>query len=94
VSIGARQARGIDVMGQRMIMMVGLLVVLAVAIIPAAIVGGLVMMVLYWATDSVHVLLPAIFAAATLFVETMLGSLMVGKMLDRTDVGQIDATEN
>jgi len=94
VLIGAHQARGIDVMGQRMIMMLGMLVVLVVAVLPAAIAGVAVGFALYWSTQTIHILLPSIVAAIVLLAETWIGSEAVGKFLERTDVGQIDATES
>jgi hypothetical protein len=93
-AIGSRHSRGIDVMGQRLIMMFGLLVVFLIAVLPAGIAAALVGFGLYWATSSVHILLPAIVAAAVLLGEAFLASEVIGKILDRTDVGQIDATES
>jgi len=93
VVIGTNRARGIDVMGQRMIMMLGLLLVLVVAVLPALLGGGLIMLLLYWLTGTIAVILPAIVASAVLIVEAVLASELVGRAFDRTDVTAIDATE-
>ena len=85
--------RGIDVMGQRMIMMFGMLVVLVVAVVPAALVAVLVGLGLYFLTGSVFVVVPALAASLVLFGEAFLASQAIGKMLDRTDVLAIDAQE-
>src|SRR6476646_9428397 len=69
VVTGSRQNRGIDVMGQRLIMVFGLLVVLVVVVLPAAIAAAIVGFALYWTTHTVHVLLPAVIAAAVLLIE-------------------------
>jgi hypothetical protein len=92
--VGSHRARGIDVMGQRLIMMFGMMIVLVIAALPAALAAVLVGFALYWATGAVHILLPAIVASAGLLVESYIGSAAIGKILERTDVGQIDAAEN
>ena len=93
VVTGTQRARGIDVMGQRMIMMLGLMVVLVVAVLPAAIVGGLVGLGIYFVTGIAAVIVPAIAAAIALFAEAYVASEAIGKILDRTDVSAIDAQE-
>jgi hypothetical protein len=93
VVIGSNRARGIDVMGQRMIMMFGLLLVLVVSVLPAGLAGGIVMFAVYWTTGSLPIVLPAVIAAVVLLVEALLTSEAVGKALDRTDVSSMDAME-
>jgi len=93
VMTGNVRTRGIDVMGQRLIMMAGLLLVLIVAVIPAAIIWGLTRLALYFVTGTLTIIVPALVAAAVLFIEAYLASYLVGKMLDRTDVSAIDAQE-
>jgi hypothetical protein len=44
---GPTRARGIDVMGQRLIMMFGRLLVIVVAVVPAALAAGLVALAIY-----------------------------------------------
>jgi len=93
VAIGASRARGVDVMGQRMIMTFGMLLVLAVGVLPAAVAGAVVMLPLYWTTGTWPVVIPSLVAAAVLAVEALLVSEAIGKAFDRTDVTAIDATE-
>lgn len=93
VITGNIRNRGIDVMGQRMIMMVGLLLVLIVAVIPAVVIFGLARFALYLVTGTLTIVLPALVAALALLVEAYLGSYFVGKILDRTDVSAVDAPE-
>jgi hypothetical protein len=93
VMTGNVRTRGIDVMGQRLIMMAGLLLVLIVAVIPAAIIWGLTRLALYFVTGTLTIIVPALVAAAVLFIERILQVISVGKMLDRTDVSAIDAQE-
>jgi ABC-2 type transport system permease protein len=91
---GPSRSFGIDVLGQRLLMMLGLLFVLVVAVVPAAIVGGIVGVAIYYLTGSVGVIIPAAFVAMTLFVEAYVASQIIGRLLDRTDVSAVDATEN
>ena len=93
VVTNTNRTRGIDVMGQRIIMMFGLLLVLVIAVVPAALVAVLVGLGLSVLTGSVYVVVPALAAALVLFGEAFLASHAIGKLLDRTDVFAIDAQE-
>jgi len=93
VRIGRNQPRGIDVMGQRMIMTIGMLLTLVVALFPAALLAGVAGYLAYTATHSVHIVLPSSIAAAALLAESYLASEAIGRLLDRTDVSSIDAAE-
>jgi len=90
---GAWRPRGIDVMGQRLLMMAAMLLGLTVAVIPAAVAGAIAVFALYFVTGSSAVVIPAIVAAAVLLLEAYLISHAVGRLLDRTDISAIDATE-
>jgi len=90
---GPARARGIDVMGQRLLMMLGLLLVLVVAVLPAGIAAAVLGLGLYYLIGGIPIIVPAIIAAAILLAEAMLLSRAVGKLLDRTDVSAIDALE-
>ena len=93
VVTGTRRVRGIEVMGQRLVMMVGFLLVLLVAALPAAIVGGLVTLGLYTLTRTIIVPVSAIAAAVVLLGEAFVASEAIGKMLDHTDVSALDVQE-
>jgi hypothetical protein len=94
VIVNPRQARGIDVMGQRMIMIVGLILALVVAVLPAAIAAFAVGLGIYWVTGAEPFLLLAFIAGATMLVEAYIGSELAGRLLERTDVSQLDAAES
>jgi len=87
------QVRGIDVMGQRLLMMLGLLLVLVVAAVPAGIVAGVLLLGIYFLTGTYAVVAPALAAAAVLLTEAFAASHAIGKLLDRTDVSAIDVME-
>jgi len=93
VTTGPMRARGIDVMGQRIIMMAGFLVVFVVAVVPALIVAGVLRFVLYASTGIAMITVPAAGAAIILLLEAYVASHLVGKLLDRTDVSAVDAQE-
>jgi hypothetical protein len=93
VATGNTRARGIDVMGQRLIMMAGFLLVLVVAVLPAAIVAMVVRLAIYFLTGTSVIILPAAVAAIVLFAESFVASHAIGKVLERMDVSAIDAPE-
>jgi hypothetical protein len=90
---GPSRPFGIDVLGQRMMLMFGFLLVLVVAIVPAGIVGGLVGLGIYFLTGRIAVVVPSLAAAVVLLAESLLASHAVGKLLDRLDMSAIDAQE-
>jgi hypothetical protein len=92
VSIGPSR-QGTDVMGQRLIVMAGMLLVLVVAIVPAALLGGLAAWLLYLVTATIPLLIPAAVATAVLLVECLLATEAIGYVLDRTDIAAVDAVE-
>ena len=55
VTIGTSRARGVEATGQRMLMMAGNILTLVIAILPGAIVGGGVALIIYFATGVVTV---------------------------------------
>jgi len=93
IAIGSSRARGIDAMGQRLLMMAGLLVSLVLALLPAALVAGIVGFSIYWTTQIIPVVLPAAVAAAVVIAECWVAIELLGRVLDRTDVNSVEATE-
>lgn len=93
ISVGATRARGLDVMGQRMLMLAGTMVALVLAVVPAAVFGGLAALAVYFATSLIPVILPAAIVTAVLLVECLLATEALGRIMDRTDIGAVDAPE-
>lgn len=91
--IGASRARGIDAMGQRILLTFGTLLGLIVGLIPAAIVGGGAGLVFYVISGRVLILIPAVVAAGVILLECWVATELLGAVLDRTDVSAIDAEE-
>ncbi len=91
--IGGSRAQGIDVMGQRMLLLAGTLAAVSLAALPAALVGALVGAAIYAATGTVPVLACAFSATVALLVEALLATEALGALLDRTDVTALDARD-
>ena len=93
ISTGTSRAHGLDVMGQRMLMFAGTFVALLLAVLPAAILGGLAALAIYFATSLVAVILPAAIVTGVLLAECLLATEGLGRVMDRTDVAAVDAPE-
>jgi ABC-2 type transport system permease protein len=91
IAIGPSRSRGIDAMGQRLLMLAGMLITLAVSLLPGALIAGVVALLVYWTTGVMLVILPALIAAFVVVGECWLAAEGLGRVLDRTDVSAIDA---
>jgi hypothetical protein len=92
-AIGTSRARGVDAMGQRMLMFAGVMLTLVVSVLPAAVAAGLVGGVLYAATNTIPVVIPAIVLGVVLIVECIVMIELLGRVLDRTDVTALEPIE-
>jgi ABC-2 type transport system permease protein len=90
---GASRARGIAAMGQRMLMLAGILLTLALSLVPGAVVAAVVAFAIYYATGAILIIVPALLLALFVVAECWLVVEALGRALDRTDVTAIDATE-
>jgi hypothetical protein len=93
VSIGASRARGLDVMGQRMLLLGGITIALAVSVIPAALFAGGILLAVRWLSGLTIVVLPALVFAVIIVAECWVGAEVLGRILDRTDVSAVEAPE-
>ena len=92
-SVGAARARGIDATGQRLLMLAGMLFALGVSLVPGVAAAGAFAFLAYQATGVVLVLIPALIVAAVVAGECWLAVEGLGRVLDRTDPGAVEATE-
>lgn len=92
VSVGPPRG-GVDVMGQRMLMMVASFLALAITLLPPAILAVVLAFVLRLFTGEFPVVLPGLLAAAVLLGEALIGSELIGQILDRTDVSALDPSD-
>ena len=93
ITLGASRARGVEAMGQRLLMMAGIMLVLVVSVIPAALVAALVTAVVYFSTGVLIIVLPAAIIGVVMIVECLLVIEWLGRVLERTDVTAIEAVE-
>ncbi len=89
VVVTGPRAAGIEVMGQRMVMMGALFLVLALALAPAAIAGGLVGYLIRPFVGALFVPLGGAIAAAVLVVECAFATEAIGAVMDRTDMASL-----
>jgi hypothetical protein len=87
--IHAPNARGVDVAGQRLVMMAGMLLGLAIACLPAALAAGLVGLAIRQALGVVPVIVPAAVVLAVLVVECGVATEALGALFERTDIGAL-----
>jgi ABC-2 type transport system permease protein len=93
VAIGSSRARGIEATGQRLLMMAGNLLTLLLSLLPGAIVGGGLALVVYWTTGVVLVVVPALVLGLFMLAESWLAIEALGRVLERTDVSAVEASE-
>ncbi len=95
VAVGTTRARGIDAMGQRLLMMAGVGLVLAIAVIPAGLLATPVVLAIELSTGH-HGL--AVIAAATIITAVILGESwlalgQLGRAFERTDATDLEPAE-
>ena len=91
--LGSSRSRGIDAMGQRILLTFGTFVGLMIGLIPAALIAGGVGVTLYAMTDRVMIVIPALASAVVVLAECWVATELLGLVLDRTDVSAIEAEE-
>jgi hypothetical protein len=89
VSADAVRARGIEAMGQRLVMTVLMGLVLIAGLVAPALVAGGVIAVTYALTSTVPIILPAGAAAVVLVVECYAATAVAGRLLDATDLSHV-----
>jgi hypothetical protein len=78
--------RGLEAMGQRLLSMLGTLLVMAVGLLPSGIAGGLVGMALTWAgLPALALAVGAVAGAVVLAAELVLGVHLAGRAFDSLD---------
>jgi hypothetical protein len=91
--LGSSRSRGIDAMGQRILLTFGTFVGLMIGLIPAALIAGGIGVTLYAMTDRVMILIPALASGVVVLAECWVATELLGLVLDRTDVSAIEAEE-
>jgi ABC-2 type transport system permease protein len=90
---GGARARGIEAMGQNMLMMAGTLLSLAIGVLPAAAAAGGLGGLLYFVIGWPGVVPAAVVFAGILLLEAALVLAWLGRVLERTDPSQVETAE-
>jgi hypothetical protein len=93
VQLGSQRTRGIDAMGQRLIMLAAILVSLAVFAIPGAIGGGVVWLLFNRLVGNVVFVPAAVVFAVIVLVEVVVVTELLGPAYERIDVTSIERAE-
>ncbi len=86
VPLGNQRPRGLDAMGQRLIMLGGTWLLLAIGSVPAAIAGGIVWFALQWIIGSAALIPGALVATAVVAIEVLLATEALGPAYERIDI--------
>jgi ABC-2 type transport system permease protein len=96
IAVGPSRPKGIDAMGQRLLMSAGIVLVLLLSLLPALIVGGVAGAGLYFIAPSwsaLQVMVTAAVGGAVMIAECLLAAEWLGRVFDRTDVNAVEAAE-
>jgi hypothetical protein len=93
VPLGMQRARGLDAMGQRLIMLGGTWLLLAIGAIPAAIAGGIVWFAARWLIGSAALIPGALVATVIMAIEVLLATEALGPAYERIDILAVERSE-
>jgi hypothetical protein len=90
---GQQRARGLDAMGQRLIMLGGTWLLLVIMTLPAAIAAGILWFVLGWIVGPLAMVPAALAGAAILAVEVLVATEMLGPLYEKIDLLAVERAE-
>jgi hypothetical protein len=93
VPLGMQRSRGLDAMGQRLIMLGGTWLLLAIGAIPAAIGGGIVWFAFHWMIGNAALIPGALAATAIVAIEVLLATEALGPAYERIDILAVERSE-
>lgn len=93
VSTGTQRPRGLDALGQRVILFGGVMLALIVMVGPGAIAGALIAFVFYRFAGMVSLVPAAVVCLAIVVVEILLVTEMIGAAYDRIDLSHVERGE-
>jgi hypothetical protein len=93
IPTGGQRPKGIEAMGQQMLMMAGTLITLGIGLVPAAVIAGLLGFLL-WAVAGLVGLVPAAAVfSIVLLAELGAAVVLLGRVVERTDPTQVEAED-
>ncbi len=93
VVIGTARARGIEALGQQMLLFAVTFLVLALGLLPAALGALVIGLPLYWLAGWICAVPAAAIFLAVVLLEAWLATAGLGRVLDRTDPSAVEANE-
>jgi hypothetical protein len=93
VPLDNERPRGLDAMGQRLILMAGVVVALALAIAPGAIAGAIVWFALYRLVGIASLVPAAAACLAVVAAELLVVTELLGLAYERVDVTEVERAE-
>jgi hypothetical protein len=93
VPLGMQRPRGLDAMGQRLIMLGGTWLLLAIGAIPAATGGGIVWFATRWLIGSAALIPGALVATVIVAIEVLLATEALGPAYERIDILAVERSE-
>lgn len=93
VSTGHQRSRGLEAMGQRLILFGGVMFSLVVLVGPGAIAGAIVTFAFYRLIGDVSLVPAAVVCLAIVAIEILLVTEILGGMYDRIDLSQVERAE-
>ena len=93
VPLGNQRPRGLDAMGQRLILLGGTWILLILSALPGAVVGGIVWFALQRFVGAAALVPAAIVCAVILGVEVLLATEAIGPAYERLDVLAVERSE-
>ena len=90
---GQQRARGLDAMGQRLIMLGGTWLLLVIMTLPAAIAGGIIWFALGWFVGPLAFVPAALVTTAILAVEVLVATEMLGPLYEKIDLLAVERAE-
>jgi ABC-2 type transport system permease protein len=93
VQLGSQRTRGLDMMGQRLIMLAAIIISLLLFAVPGAIGGGVVWLIFHRFVGDVVFVPSAIVFAAIVLVEVLAVTELLGPAYERIDVTSVERGE-
>jgi hypothetical protein len=93
VPLGNQRARGLDAMGQRLIMLGGTWLLLTISMLPGAIAGGIVWFALERFIGTAALVPAALVCSAIVGVEVLLATEAIGPAYERLDLLAVERSE-
>ncbi len=93
VPLGHARPRGVDAMGQRLIMLAGALLAMALLLVPGLVAAGVVWLAVRRWIDSAALVVAALICTAVVLLEVLVATELLGPLYDRLDVLSIERAE-